>query len=403
VDQALSSVTNVLVTVLVARSVGIEEFGAYSLSVFVYLLVLGASRAVTSEPFVVRFTTESDEARDRALRDAAGCALGVGVVGSVLVLAGARAFGGAAASTLASLAIVLPGLLLQDVWRFAAFAEGAPFKACLNDGVWAVCQLGTVAVLLVLGEPSAPELVLAWGAAGGAAALVGIAQFHARPRVRALRGWCVSQRDLALPYAADFMVATGGYQLTILTAGTIVGLDGLAALKGAQTLIGPLTTLDLAVRALVVPEGARLLARSTALALRAFVAASAAMTAVALAWGLGLAALPASLGHALLGTTWEVARPVLLPLTLLVAFNAAASGAVSGLRAVAASRRTLRARVGTAPLYMLGALAGAWVGGAPGVAAGQAAAATVAVPVWWRGLLAELGPGRTRELGRQLA
>ena len=53
-DQALSSLTNFALAVVVARAVTAEEFGAFGLAFSAYLLVLGLVRAVTAEPLLVR-------------------------------------------------------------------------------------------------------------------------------------------------------------------------------------------------------------------------------------------------------------------------------------------------------------------------------------------------------------
>ena len=48
-DQMLSSVTNFLLGLLVARSVGPGEFGACGLAYATYTLALGAARALASD------------------------------------------------------------------------------------------------------------------------------------------------------------------------------------------------------------------------------------------------------------------------------------------------------------------------------------------------------------------
>ena len=56
----------------------------------------------------------------------------LGCAGAALVL------GGPVGRALLALAVCLPGLLVQDCWRFAFMARGTPRSALLNDGVWAM-------------------------------------------------------------------------------------------------------------------------------------------------------------------------------------------------------------------------------------------------------------------------
>ena len=84
-DQAASSLTNVLVAILVARSVSASGFGAFGLAMVVYQLVLGLARALIGEPFLARHASDGPEVRRGIVADVIGAALTVGLVSSVLV------------------------------------------------------------------------------------------------------------------------------------------------------------------------------------------------------------------------------------------------------------------------------------------------------------------------------
>src|SRR5215469_2316708 len=55
-DQAISSLTNFVVVLYVARTVGAKQFGAFSLAYVTYTFVLNASRGLSSDPLMVRFS-----------------------------------------------------------------------------------------------------------------------------------------------------------------------------------------------------------------------------------------------------------------------------------------------------------------------------------------------------------
>ena len=78
-DQALSSMTNFAVGILVARSVSVADFGAYALAFSAYCFILGISRALATEPFAVRFVISEPEQLHRARVGVAGVALLTGV------------------------------------------------------------------------------------------------------------------------------------------------------------------------------------------------------------------------------------------------------------------------------------------------------------------------------------
>ena len=113
--------------------------------------------------------------------------------------------------------------------------------------------------------------------------------------------------------------------------------------------------------------------------------AAVACATAALALGIGLSLLPDHIGEALLGAVWPGTRDVLVPLALAFAFAGIVFGATAGLRSLADTKRSLRARVLVAPLTVSGAAVGA-VFGAREAAFGLAAAGLVAAAIWWRSL-----------------
>ena len=390
-DQALSSVVNLAVGALVARAVSPPSFGAFGLVFSTYLIVLGACRALVAEPLVVRFSAREDEEWRSATRAATGSALALGIaigVGCVLV---GFASGGVFGEALLALGVVLPGLVLQDTWRFAFFAAGRGRQAFVND-------LAAAAALPALVGLSATThavglFVLAWGAAGSCAALVGALQARLAPAPIAGPGWIRSQRDLAFPYLGEF-AALGAGEAALFGVAGLAGLAAAGALRAGQILVGPLRVLFLGVRLAAVPEGVRLLRDPRSSPRAAAVRLSAGLAGVALAWGALLTLLPPSLGESLVGRSWGEARHVMVPLSLAMAGTGAVTGAVVGLRALAAARRSLLARVLVTPFMVGATIAGAAAAGAPGTAWAIAAVTWLSLGVWWRQFLGALAERR---------
>lgn len=403
VDQGLSSLTNFALTVLVARSVSESAFGAFAIAILVYLAVLGVVRGIVAEPFAVRFSAVDESSRRSAARCAAGAGLIAGAAtGLVLLLIGAADDGDTARVFLA-LGICMPGLVLQDMWRFIFVAEGRPERAAANDLVWAIVQLGAVSVLVGVGDPSVGILILAWGLSANIAAVLGCIQAGAVPELRAGLPWARRHLDLGGPFALDFGAQVGSTYVALFVITAIVGLDAVAGIRGAQVLLGPVNVLYLGSRLVAVPEGARLAARGSRGVVRLSVAVALVLAAAAAVVGAVLLIIPDSFGTELLGDTWDDARGVMVPTIALMAANGVAIAAVNGLRSLAAARQGLVARIALIPVIVGGSAVGAVLGGEEGGAVGLAVASGLAAAVWWVSFLRVargFEPGDVRPLGQ---
>ncbi|WP_207401260.1 hypothetical protein, partial [Actinomadura roseirufa] len=274
-DQALSSLANVALTVVVARSVGPAGLGAFGVASAVYLLAVGLSRALSSEPFLVRFSAaagrDAAEVR-RASADSAGMALVGGVVVGALVLVAvlvtvlvsAPVTGGAVEAALLPLAVFLPGLLLKDAWRFVFIAADLPWRAVLNDAVWAAGQIVAVGWVLARPHPDVGAFVAAWGAAATVAAGFGVVQSRCPPAPLRAGRWIAAHRDLLPGYCVDFAARMGGRQLVLLSVGVLGGLPALAAVRAAEVLFGGLNVVLQAVPLVAVPAAVAAGRRSAA-------------------------------------------------------------------------------------------------------------------------------------------
>ncbi|MYS55653.1 hypothetical protein GTW46_37330, partial [Streptomyces sp. SID6013] len=129
---------------------------------------------------VVRFSGVSDASWRGAVARSSGTALLVGTgIGTVSLVAG-LCIGGQVGAAFAALGVVLPGLLLQDAWRYSFFAAGVGRKAFVNDVVWAVALVPAMVVAAHVGSVTA--FLLAWGGSAAAAAGYGCLQSGIRPR-----------------------------------------------------------------------------------------------------------------------------------------------------------------------------------------------------------------------------
>jgi O-antigen/teichoic acid export membrane protein len=381
-DQAVTSLVSFLVGVVVARQLGALEFGAFSLAWVTYGVVLNISRGLATDPLAVRFSGLDRSVWRTAVAKSSGMAIVVGLgTGAICALVGLL-LGGHAGQAFIALGIVLPGLMLQDSWRFAFFASGQGGKAFVSDITWA---LGLVPLLyLASHDASVTRFVLAWGGAGVFAALVSGLQAGILPRPALARRWLSEHRDLSLRYLTENLTLSGAYQLRMYGLGAFAGIAAVGTVRGAEMLLGPFFIVLSGIGLVAVPEAARVLRRSVR-ALPVFcLLLGGAQAVAALAWGLLLLfLLPDKWGHALLGEVWLTASALVLPATLSVACAGFNTGAAAGLRALGIARRSLKAQLCASAFYLVGGVLGGALGGARGSAWGAASATFAAAFVWW--------------------
>jgi hypothetical protein len=257
-DQAVSSGTNVVVMVVAARTLSIESFGAFGSLYLVYLLVTSGIRALVGEPALVRLPHPPHWKRDAF---AAGTGIAIGA--SALVAGIGWAVLPDQRSAVLALALLLPFTTLQDVGRYLAFAEHRPTVALWSDLAWFVLAGVGLAALGAGGHWTAASIVIAWGGAGAAAGFLGLWLHQAGLTIPQL-DWVRANRTLASRYFGLFATSAAVSQGTGLFLGMVAGLAEVAALRGGQTVFGPLNVLFAGVTAVAIPDVTRRGAESPA-------------------------------------------------------------------------------------------------------------------------------------------
>jgi len=396
-DQAVSSITNFAVNIYIARELGAVQYGAFGLAYVTYGFALNASRGLATDPLLVRFSGTNLPVWRRAVRSCTGTAAIVGLALGACVLGAAALLGGTTRLAFIALGLTLPGLLLQDSWRFAFFALGRGSQAFLNDVFWAVAMVPALVFLRLTGHANVFWFVFAWGAAATAAAAIGPLQARVVPGLSRAAGWMWRQRDLGPRYLAEGTSNSGAVQLRTYGLGIILGLGALGYLLAANTLMGPLQILIYGMGLVALPEAARILRRSPRHMPLFCGLLSAGLVLLGFVWGAALlVALPRGLGAWLLPSLWRPTYPLVWPTTLYFTGWCASVGAGTWLHALAAARRSLRAAVINSAALLMFSLAGAAVAGTRGSIYGAAVGTWLgAMYCWWqvRGAVREYGHG----------
>jgi O-antigen/teichoic acid export membrane protein len=384
VDQVISSVTNAALSIVVARSVDATSFGGFAVAFTVFAVLVGVSRAVATTPLLIRFAGAAAGEFRNASAAALGTALSLGVLsGAGCLLVGAWV-DGPAGSALTALAVVLPGLLVQDAWRQVFFAEGRPAAATLNDTVWAVVQLVAVGALLLTDVGAVGPLVLAWGGAAVAAALLGIRQARNRPRPAATKGWLREHRDLTAVLLTEFGTQQGSMQGAMLVIAAVGSLAAIGALRGVQVLLGVTNILMMAAVAFALPELSRRRDRLTARQwYAAAIGLSTFVVGLGLVWGFAFLLAPDALGRALLGDTWDGVSEILFASVLGNALLASGIGPATMLQGMDRARMTLSLSATECALAFAAGVVGVVLWDVQGAVWGFALAYAVMSPFWW--------------------
>ena len=383
-DQALSSLSNLAVGVVVARSSTVADFGVYALAFGGYTIALNVSRAVATEPLAVRYSGARTADWQRAVRASTATALLAGFLGMLVGLAIAAFPGVPSKGVLVAFAVTMPGLLLQDAWRWAFFVVGEGQKALVNDLIWLLAMLAIFGGLYLTDTASAFSLTFAWGLGAVIAAVAGRFQAGVSPRRQLIREWVRRNWDLSPKYVGEMLAVSGTIQVYMLGITAAAGLAATAGIRGAQVLLGPVNVLNQGIRMISVPEAARALRHSYRRLWLVGLAISLGVGAGALAWGAVFLLLPSVVGRELLGPdVWAQADQVLVPVILLQALGASNAGAFAILRALTAATRGLRVRLISSVILITCGVGGAYLWGPKGAAWGLATASFTTLLLWW--------------------
>lgn len=377
-DQSVSSGSNFLLLFLVIHVSSTVEVGAFGLAYTSFFLTSAAVRGLAMEPLLVRFASSHGEVWMNAAESATGLALSLAVLVSIPTLVVSIVLGGTMGTAFTALALMLPGLLLQDAWRLAFFSIGRAKAACSNDLVYLVVQLGAVVVLAGAGRLTMANLIFAWGGAAYAACLFGLCQSRLLPLPQRSLSWLREHKDIGPAFSADYIANRGAEQIALVAIGAISGLSGLGVITAARTFFAPLTTIQSGVNSFAIPELARLhTSGRLPLLRRATVSFGTTMAVLMILGGAVIALLPNSIGTALFHASWLPARDVLVPMTAFSAVNALGYGLWVGLRARQMAKPTLYARA-VAGLLTIGTTSlGAYLSGASGAIWGMTAGAAI--------------------------
>jgi O-antigen/teichoic acid export membrane protein len=376
--------------ILIARSMGVSTFGAFSIAFGVYVIFQNLSRALTSEPLVIRYSQVESQKWSLGTGQAAGTAVIIGSAGGIACLAAAWLLSGELAIALLGMGLVLPGVLLQDLWRYAFFASGRGSLALMSDLIWAILMFPAFLIILAGQDPSLLIVVAAWGVSATIAGVIASLVGGVFPSILGIRIWITNHRDLTKNFMGEMATTSIAGQVSLLGIGGVAGLSAVGAYRAAQVIFGPLRIVYQGLSLFGVPEGVRFLKESAGRLRRTALVTATLLALMSLFYGMFLILLPETWGLFLLKDAWAATEPLIVPFALGMTGLGITMAALIGLRALEAAKQSFQTRLVIASGDLVATVLGATVGGALGAAWAGRTVAFLGSGLWWKVFLGQL-------------
>lgn len=247
-DQVFISGSNFVLSVLLARWLTAEQYGAYALAFSVFLLLAGVHDSLVTEPMMVFGPSSYGNHRREYLgmvlwvEGAVGLLL-VGVLVSATFIAHHFAASGDLARALAGLCLSTPCVFLFWIARFAFYLEQCPGRAAAGSALYSVLLLAEILLAFRLGvlSPFVAFVAIALAALGSAVSMLirlkPVLKRGSNPGLRSVwnRHWHYGRWALGTA-GMRWIPANVSYALT----GTLLGLAEVGRLKALLNFFPPL-------------------------------------------------------------------------------------------------------------------------------------------------------------------
>lgn len=384
VDQVFSSLSNGLIIYAIAVVTSVADFGRVGLVLTLLSAAIGVLRGALGTPLLLSSAKSVTDVR-REGGYAVTTALFIAPVVGILMVSVA---GSAVRTEAVLLLLAAPVVLIQDVLRYIAIAQGRAHIAAVWDGVWSLgSALLLVGTWLKLPHITATFLVCAWGSLALVALVGMLVNIRVGPRLTGYVAWMAEGWKHRVRYGTE----AGLEQITVfavLLGVTLVLSPAVtAAVRGATAVLAPVAILASAVPLIVISEGARLTMRPIQV-WRVLVRVTSAMSLAALTLGGVLYFLPLKWGEFVLGATFAATQQIVPIIACEYAIGGWVIAVAIHLRTFNRSRDALGLKVGYVAVILLTSL-GATIafrtaaGVALGMVAGTTFAATMAL-LWFR-------------------
>jgi O-antigen/teichoic acid export membrane protein len=251
VDQAVISFGNLAATIMLAKSLSAEDFGAYSLLFTSLLIVTGIANGVVSEPVRMFGVNLEANSRNRYANSQVILRVATSIpVATVALLAG-LGIGGGDRSVPFAFAVLCVSTLFQELARSFSAAERQWKRILLIDAITTFAKLLGIFALSIADSLTLMRALLVMAVACVLGALhrpLGGAVLELPPAATVAKYWRQNWR-YGKWLALESIVYTFSTQIYVFIVATFVGLKAVAGLAAAQSIVNlmnllliPLTT-----------------------------------------------------------------------------------------------------------------------------------------------------------------
>lgn len=260
VDQACSSVSNFLLTIMVASSIPIESFGDYAITWSISLLIEGIATSLINDPLPAISSQRRPSTRKLLATAAIWINLIFGGVTSLLIAFGAiaaRSWSLELSTLLFCLAVANPFQRLLYFIRRLCYLQDRQVVAAAAAIAFSAVLLGSALGLRIMGELTAPVTVLLWGTASAAACFVGLANGISPIRATPLAAIIWLTRELW--NSGRWLIGATlaywiGNQGVLPIVAIFAGPAATGILRALQNLLTPVSQFNAAISVALVPR-----------------------------------------------------------------------------------------------------------------------------------------------------
>lgn len=343
-DQILSSLSNIVFILALARVSSVEAFGALSFAYAVCTFGMGLQRAATGPLISLSRNVRCHPTLLCVLWGAiisfAGYLLITVILGTPPRLA--------TVLLLANSIAAFP----QDSLRYQSIAGQRTYAAILSDGFWCIASI----LLVLLAGPlrlGPTETVVLYNLSTVVALLMLL--FVLKPGWGSPVSWLLLHFSELKSLVPDALLATAVPLAITASVAAHFSLADVGGMRGGGTLLGPVSLLMSAIPLVLLGEMSRANGRER---LRISLAQTTVMGVFVIACGSIVWLLPDRTGVALLGGAWESAHGLIPFIALDMFFFALASGPILFLRTGRHWQSILKARLTYAGIVLAILLAG---------------------------------------------
>jgi hypothetical protein len=385
-DSGVASAGNLGVSIIAARAASLTEFGMFATAMLILILATMVSRSAHGDALILK-SGESDvavmaEDRQRSTTSVVWLCTMLGLftaaVGVVLGSTGATGFS-SAVMTLIVGGTALPLLSLQEHLRWIEYARGSSQRAFINNLLWTVFSVGSLAVAAVAFEGEIPAYVclMLWAYSTAPGIVYALVTTGVSIDLREWPAWLRLNRRLVSPLVMDLSLTQATTQGAVLVVAALSGAMDMAFIRKGQIWLGPATVATMGLLAALQPILAQRAAiKGNAAAVRLATVIGAVASGALFLYGLLVLLLPGGVAQILVGPGWAQSRPFVVALTVQAAASMMGGCLGLALRTAGLIGRQVRWRLLLAPVtiavvatvtYLGSAQAGMWAVAAMGV------------------------------------